>query len=214
MEDLSKLLEFARALIKIFREDRTLKISACTFMLSFFVFLSERIFNFYIIIVPMITAIKDFSILGMIISAGVMFSYVTVNAAEKALLKIKNKMLSEREKKMLMEAEKKKAEAVREKLNGLSRKEKAIMKYVLTHDGAAWLPCENIYALNLSRIGCLTAVNRLSTLRGLNSDNCSQCFGYVFSLNIKEYISEHKEELYKSWEEIPELREFDDYQED
>ena len=214
MENFSKLLEITQTLIKIFKENKIFKILAYSFMSFSFVFLLEQILSLYIIITPMFTAIRDVSILGMIISAGVMASYVFVNAIEKASLKIKNKILSERERKTLMEAERKKAEAVREILDGLSGKEKAIMKYVLAHDGAAWLPCENIYVMKLLWEGHLKSAHGVSILRGIDSFICAQCFGCTFSSDIKKYVSEHKEELSKSWEEIPEIKDFDAYQED
>ena len=213
MEDFSKLLEIVQALIKIFNENKILKISAYSFMSFLSVFLLEQILSVYIILTPMNTTIKAVSVLGIIISASVMFSYVVVNAAEKVLLKIRNKILSEREREALIKSEIARNEATRKILDGLRVKEKAIIKYMLKHDGLVWLPCENIYVLSLLQKGYLRAVNGLSTLRGLNSYYCAQCFGCIFSSNIDEYISGHKEEIFNAWEEISEIKDFDDYQE-
>ncbi len=213
MEDFSKLLEIVQALIKIFNENKILKISAYSFMSFLSVFLLEQIFSVYIILTPMNTTIKAVSVLGIIISASVMFSYVVVNAAEKVLLKIRNKILSEREREALIKSEIARNEATRKILDGLRVKEKAIIKYMLKHDGLVWLPCENIYVLSLLQKGYLRAVNGLSTLRGLNSYYCAQCFGCIFSSNIDEYISGHKEEIFNAWEEISEIKDFDGYQE-
>ena len=104
--------------------------------------------------------------------------------------------------------------AIKNLFGSLSYEEISILKYVVSNNGFAWLPAENILVLSLLSKRCLRVLNRISTLRGVNYLDSAQCVPCELPYIMRDYINRNMTEVNSSWEHILVKKDFEIYQED